>query len=132
MIATLAKRFTFDAAHCLPRLPAGHKCQRLHGHTYEVEIVCRGSVDGETGFVIDYDDLAKAWSQIGPHLDHHYLNEIDGLETPSTENLVAWMFARFHAGRDTSYGIWNALDRIRIKESSTTWCEMTKVEWLAR
>jgi 6-pyruvoyltetrahydropterin/6-carboxytetrahydropterin synthase len=138
MFATLSKRFTFDAAHCLPKLGPDHKCHRLHGHTYEVEIVCRGKVD-ERGFVIDYDDLAKAWSQIHGLLDHRYLNEIDGLETPSTENLVAWMFKFAHNMNqfvaEHGYGLWDrvwpVLERIRIQESSTTWCEMSKVEWLA-
>jgi len=133
MIATLSKRFTFDAAHCLPRLPAGHKCARLHGHTYEVELVCRGQVDKETGFVIDYDDIAQAWVPICDRLDHRYLNEVPGLETPSTENLVAWMFSEMYVNQDGVFfkAIWPVLDRILIKESSTTWCEMTKAEWLA-
>ncbi len=96
MIATLAKRFTFDAAHCLPKLPAGHKCQRLHGHTYEVEIVCRGNADAR-GFVVDYDEIASVWRHIHDKLDHRYLNEIPGLETPSTEHLVAWMFDFIHS-----------------------------------
>lgn len=138
MIATLAKRFTFDAAHCLPKLGPDHKCHRLHGHTYQVEIVCRGHTD-DRGFVIDYDDLAKAWAMIHDLLDHRYLNEIEGLETPSTENLVAWMFKFAHNMNqfvtEHGYGLWDrvwpVLDRIRIKESSTTWCEMSKVEWLA-
>ena len=137
MIATLAKRFTFDAAHCLPKLDPGHKCHRLHGHTYEVEIVCRGQVD-EKGFVIDYDDIAKAWVPMHSVLDHHYLNEIAGLETPSTENLVAWMFKWLRESVEpdaladsAERTVWNVLERIRIKESSTTWCEMSKAEWLA-
>jgi 6-pyruvoyltetrahydropterin/6-carboxytetrahydropterin synthase len=131
-MATLAKRFTFDAAHCLPRLPAGHKCANLHGHTYEVELVCRGKVD-DVGFVIDYDVIAMAWRPVHDQLDHRYLNDIPGLETPSTEHLVAWMFRWFHEHTELDPGqaFWPVLHSIRIKESSTTWCEMTKVEWLA-
>lgn len=140
MIATIAKRFTFDAAHCLPKLGPDHKCHRLHGHTYEVELVCRGPVD-EHGFVIDYDEIARAWAPLHEALDHRYLNEIPGLETPSTEHLVAWMYQRWHVAaaaasvlerpRSAPHLFWNVLDRIRIKESSTTWCEMSQVEWLA-
>jgi 6-pyruvoyltetrahydropterin/6-carboxytetrahydropterin synthase len=137
MIATLAKHFTFDAAHCLPNLGPNHKCHRLHGHTYEVELVCRGQVD-ERGFVIDYDDIAQAWGPIYRTLDHQYLNEIAGLETPSTEHLVAWMFRWLHESvspgavhESAERTVWGVLDRIRIKESSSTWCEMTKVEWMA-
>jgi 6-pyruvoyltetrahydropterin/6-carboxytetrahydropterin synthase len=133
MMATLSKRFTFDAAHCLPKLPDGHKCKRLHGHTYEVELVCRGQVDKETGFVIDYDAIALAWQPFHDRFDHRYLNEIHGLETPSTENLVAWIFSEMYVNQDGVFfkAVWPVLDRIRIKESSTTWCEMTKSEWLA-
>lgn len=138
MIATLSKCFTFDAAHCLPKLGPTHKCHRLHGHTYEVEFVHRGVVD-ENGFVIDYDDIAATWSHLHNALDHRYLNEIDGLETPSTENLCAWMFDFIRSfavladgrGNGIHDRVWSTLDRIRIKESSTTWCEMTKAEWIA-
>lgn len=129
MIATLSKRFTFDAAHCLPKLPPGHKCARLHGHTYEVEIVCRGKV-GDNGFVIDYDDIATAWAPIHHALDHRYLNEISGLEQPSTENLIAWIFAYLHNSKSGA-AVWDVLSGIRVMESSTTWCEMSKQEWLA-
>src|SRR5690242_13431333 len=95
MIATLSKRFTFNAAHCLPKLPPGDKCASLHGNTYEVEIVCRGHTKDD-GFVIDYDDIARSWQDIHDRIDHKYLNDIEGLEQPSTENLVAWMFKFFH------------------------------------
>jgi 6-pyruvoyltetrahydropterin/6-carboxytetrahydropterin synthase len=120
MIATLAKRFTFDAAHCLPKLGPDHKCHRLHGHTYEVELVFRGRVQ-ENGFVVDYDKIAEAWQPIHDELDHRYLNDVPGLETPSTEVLCGWMWKRLE--------MWNDLVKIHIKESSTTWCEMTRAEY---
>lgn len=121
----IAKRFTFDAAHCLPRLPAGHKCSRLHGHTYQVEIVLQGEPD-DRGFVADYDDIAKAWAPINAVLDHSYLNEITGLETPSTEILVGWIFDKLLAAPFASL-----LYAIRVAESSTTWAEMTAREFAA-
>lgn len=121
MIATLAKRFTFDAAHCLPKLAPDHKCHRLHGHTYEVELVFRGEV-GDDGFVIDYDKIAEAWQPIHDALDHRYLNEVPGLETPSTEMLCQWILRRLDQ--------WASLVRVHVKESSTTWCEMTRKDSL--
>jgi len=117
MIATIAKRFTFDAAHHLPTVPADHKCHRMHGHTYEVELVFRGDI-GANGFVVDYADIAEAWQPIHDALDHRVLNDVPGLEIPSTEILAAWILDRL--------SIWNQLVRVRINESSTTWCEMER------
>lgn len=132
MITTIAKRFTFDAAHCLPLLPDGHKCKRMHGHTYEVEIVLRGKVDPASGMLLDYADIATSWSEIHEAVDHRVLNEVPGLEVPTTENLVAWIIKRFYDDtRDHEGGFWTLLHSVRVKESSTTWCEMSKVEWLA-
>ena len=130
MIATIAKHFTFDAAHFLPLVPADHKCHRMHGHTYEVEIIVTGPI--VNGFVVDYEDIATAWAQISDLVDHRVLNEIPGLENPSTENLIAWMFQRIMLGWDQSLDtLRNNLSAIRIKESSTTWCEISARNWLA-
>jgi 6-pyruvoyl-tetrahydropterin synthase len=97
----------------------------------EVELVLRGMV--VDGFVVDYADIATAWQSVHDELDHRYLNEVSGLDVPSTENLVAWMFRWFYTvhKRDGALRFWDVLERIHIKESSTTWCEMTKAEWLA-
>lgn len=114
MIATIAKTFTFDAAHHLPNLPDGHKCKRMHGHTYRVTLILRGPVNQETGFVVDYDEIASTWALLHETLDHHLLNEVPGLEVPSTENLVAWIINRLYLP---------GLIRVRVEESSTTWCE---------
>lgn len=140
MITTIAKRFTFDAAHHLPTMPEGHKCRRMHGHTYEVELVLRGQVQ-PSGILVDYGAIAEVWEPINAVLDHHTLNEIEGLEIPTTENLVGWIYAWFYKRSRDSKGdmrltnegwlVWNHLHSIRIKESATTWCEMSKVEYLA-
>lgn len=116
----IAKHFTFDAAHCLPLMPDGHKCQRLHGHTYTVEVQIVGKVkpDG-SGIVVDYDDMAKIWAPLHVALDHRYLNEVPGLECPTTENLVAWIVERLapaFRGHDNVYEL-----RVKVAESSTTW-----------
>lgn len=96
LTATIWHRFRFDAAHQLNRLPEGHKCKRLHGHSYVVELELRGPVD-RRGFVADYDDLAIAWAPLHEDLDHYFLNEVPGLEVPSTEILATWMLCRLRA-----------------------------------
>lgn len=114
---TLAKRFTFDAAHRLDRLPPDHKCYRLHGHTYEVEIVLRGPVDPSTGFLVDYERISMAWKSVHDQLDHRFLNEVPGLEVSSTENLAAWILVLIGASLVHVHAV-------RVKESSSTWCEV--------
>jgi 6-pyruvoyltetrahydropterin/6-carboxytetrahydropterin synthase len=84
--------FTFEAAHHLPRVPEGHKCGRLHGHSYRVEVHVRGEVDPETGMVLDFADIQAAFAPLRDRLDHHYLNEIDGLDNPTSENLATWIW----------------------------------------
>jgi 6-pyruvoyltetrahydropterin/6-carboxytetrahydropterin synthase len=129
MIATIAKRFTFDAAHSLPSLPEHHKCHRLHGHTYLVEIVLRGEMKPPAGFVVDYADIAKAWESIHELVDHRHLNvDVPEIGEPSTENLAVWMIGRLlqHPMMKTgARGERTLLHSVRIKESSTTWCEVT-------
>jgi 6-pyruvoyltetrahydropterin/6-carboxytetrahydropterin synthase len=86
--------FHFDAAHKLPNVPKGHKCGRLHGHTYNVHIYISGPVDTEFGWVMDFRDIKKTAGPVIEHLDHNYLNEIEGLENPTTENIARWLWAR--------------------------------------
>lgn len=132
MIATIAKRFTFDAAHRLDRLPPEHKCHRMHGHTYEVEFVVSGPIDAN-GFVVDYADIEAAWQPIFEAIDHRVLNEVPGLEVPTTENLCAWMFARIAEDRRPELAkVQTMLASVRIRESSTTWCQVSALEWFTR
>lgn len=137
MIAIISKRFTFDAAHRLDTLPSDHKCFRLHGHTYEVEFTIAGPVDAR-GFVIDYAELERLWQPLHAVLDHHYLNDVPGLEAPSTENMAAWLWVAMNqALRDPAvlgypqhaalslpepHGL--ALSEVVLWESSTTCCTM--------
>lgn len=88
------REFTFEAAHRLPHVPAGHKCARLHGHSFRVEVHVEGDVDPETDMVIDFADLKAAFAPLHERLDHHYLNEVDGLENPTSENLARWIWER--------------------------------------
>lgn len=117
----IAKTFDFDAAHHLPHVPDGHKCKRLHGHTYRVEVMCEGEIDAR-GMVIDYAEIAKAWAPVDRLLDHRYLNEIPGLENPTTEVLAPFIL-RILAGHPV---VGPVLSAVRVYESSTTYCEATR------
>ena len=92
----LRKTFPFEAAHLLPHLPKAHKCRRLHGHSFVVEIVIEGECDPKLGWLMDYADISAAFKPILDRLDHYYLNEISGLENPTSENLAAWIWKRLH------------------------------------
>jgi queuosine biosynthesis protein QueD len=88
----ISKRFTFDAAHQLPAVPDDHKCRRLHGHTYQVWVHVSGPVSHEFGWIADFGDIKGAWKPLDARLDHHFLNEIPGLENPTAEVLAAWIW----------------------------------------
>lgn len=90
----LRKSFQFEAAHFLPHLPPAHKCRRIHGHSFEVEIAVRGEMDPRLGWLLDYADLAAAFKPIWEQLDHNFLNEIEGLENPTSENIALWIWTR--------------------------------------
>jgi 6-pyruvoyltetrahydropterin/6-carboxytetrahydropterin synthase len=86
------KIFTLEAAHRLPNVPEGHKCARLHGHSFRVEVRVRGEVDAHTGWVMDFADIKAAFQPVFDQLDHHYLNDVPGLENPTSENLARWIY----------------------------------------
>ena len=88
------KVFQIEAAHRLPRVPAGHKCARLHGHSFRIEIHVEGEPDPAFGWVMDFADLKVAFQPLYDQLDHHYLNDIEGLENPTSEQLARWIFER--------------------------------------
>jgi 6-pyruvoyltetrahydropterin/6-carboxytetrahydropterin synthase len=88
------KEFRFEAAHRLPNVPAEHKCARLHGHSFRVEVHVRGEVDEAVGWVRDFSDLKAAFEPLHEQLDHRYLNEIPGLENPTSEVLARWIWQR--------------------------------------
>jgi len=94
--AEIFKEFSFEAAHRLPYVPDGHKCARLHGHSYRVEIHVDGAVDPLNGWVMDFGDLTAAFEPLRDRLDHYYLNEVEGLENPTSENLTRWIWQRLH------------------------------------
>ena len=88
------KIFTLEAAHHLPNVPANHKCRRLHGHSFRIEIHVAGPVQAEAGWIMDFADVTRAFNPVYEQLDHHYLNEIEGLENPTSENISRWLWDR--------------------------------------
>jgi 6-pyruvoyltetrahydropterin/6-carboxytetrahydropterin synthase len=94
MKVELRKTFQFEAAHKLPNVPADHKCARLHGHSFRVEVVAAGTCDPRLGWLMDYADISAAFKPILDRLDHYYLNEIPGLENATSENIAKWIWDR--------------------------------------
>lgn len=94
MKTTIVRELRFEAAHRLPHTPPGHKCRRLHGHSFRAEIHVHGDVHPETGWVMDFADITRACAPVLTLLDHHYLNEVEGLENPTSENLARWLWDR--------------------------------------
>ncbi|WP_442799966.1 6-carboxytetrahydropterin synthase QueD [Nocardia sp. NBC_01730] len=88
------REFTFEAAHRLPNVPEGHKCARLHGHSYRVQVHLKGEIDPSSGWFMDFGDLKVAFKPIEAQLDHYYLNDIEGLENPTSEVLARWIWTR--------------------------------------
>ena len=94
MKVELRKTFQFEAAHKLPNVPADHKCARLHGHSFRVEVVVSGECDPRLGWLMDYADISEAFKPLLERLDHYYLNEVPGLENATSENLAKWIWDR--------------------------------------
>lgn len=94
MFVRLIKSFTFEAAHRLPTFPDGHKCRRLHGHSFRVEVAVAGNVDPAKGYLVDYGEIKAACEPLRMQLDHQFLNEIDGLANPTAELLAKWIWDR--------------------------------------
>lgn len=94
MKVLLTHEFRFEAAHRLPEVPEGHKCARLHGHSFRVEVAVRGPVDARSGWFVDYQQIHDAWAPLDAALDHRYLNEVAGLDNPTSERLARWIWER--------------------------------------
>jgi 6-pyruvoyltetrahydropterin/6-carboxytetrahydropterin synthase len=88
------KIFRIEAAHLLPNVPPGHKCARLHGHSFAVELVVAGEPGEHSGWVMDFSEIKTAFQPLYDQLDHHYLNDIEGLHNPTSENLAIWIWQR--------------------------------------
>ena len=86
------RSFTLESAHRLPHVPPGHKCARVHGHSFRVELHVAGPVDPHLGWVMDFAEVKQAFEPLFQRLDHHYLNDVPGLENPTSENLARWIW----------------------------------------
>jgi 6-pyruvoyltetrahydropterin/6-carboxytetrahydropterin synthase len=109
------KRFQIEAAHRLPNVSPGHKCARLHGHSFGVEIHVSGTPDAQTGWIMDFADIKSAFAPIFAELDHHYLNEIVGLDNPTSERLAEWIWNRLKPTLPL-------LSKIVVHETCTSGC----------
>ena len=109
------KDFSLESAHRLPNVPPGHKCANLHGHSFAVRIVIAGEPDPQTGWIVDFSDIKQAFAPVHKLLDHQYLNDVPGLDNPTSENLAKWIWRELQpriAG----------LSRVEIKETCTSGC----------
>ena len=111
----LFKEFTFEAAHRLPGVPENHKCARLHGHSYRVEVHVSGEVDPSSGMVMDFADIKVAFAPIRDRLDHYYLNEVEGLSNPTSENLARWIWRHLRPMLPELY-------KVVVRETCTSGC----------
>jgi len=109
------KEFSIEAAHWLPYVPEGHKCRRLHGHSFRIEIHAKGAVDAQFGWVMDFAELKAAFQWIEDRLDHRCLNDIEGLENPTSENLARWIWLRLKPSMPE-------LSQVVVRETCTSGC----------
>lgn len=111
----LYKVFSIEAAHRLPHVPEGHKCRRLHGHSFRIEIHVSGPVEPETGWVMDYAEISRIAGPVIERLDHNCLNDIPGLENPTSENLAIWLWRQLQTALP-------GLSAIAVAETCTAGC----------
>lgn len=112
----IVQAFAFEAAHRLPNVPETHRCHRLHGHSYRVELELSGPVNARTGFVVDFFDVEQAFGPLLARLDHHCLNDIPGLENPTAENIAVWIWTRMKEPLPQ-------LSAVRVFETPHSWAE---------
>lgn len=112
------KEFNFEAAHRLPNVPEGHKCSRLHGHSFLVQVHVGGELDPDMGWVMDFSEIKALVKPVIMELDHYYLNEIEGLENPTSENIARWIWNRLKPEL-------SGLSKVVIRETCTSGCVYT-------
>ena len=111
----ISKTFNIEAAHRLPHVPKGHKCERLHGHSFRITLHVTGEVDPQLGWIVDFAELTQAFAPLHAILDHHYLNEVPGLENPTSENLARFVLERVKLERAK-------LAAVSVEETCTSRC----------
>ncbi|HMB59205.1 MAG TPA: 6-carboxytetrahydropterin synthase QueD [Xanthomonadales bacterium] len=107
--------FQIESAHRLPHVPEGHKCARIHGHSFRIEVHVSGPVGETTGWVMDFADLKRAFQPLFDQLDHNYLNDIEGLENPTSENLARWIWQRLNP-------VLPGLAKVAVQETCNAGC----------
>ncbi len=107
------KQFTFDSAHFLPRVPLGHKCKALHGHTYRLVVYIEGDIDQNTGWVMDFAAVKDCVEPVVKSIDHQLLNNIEGLENPTCEAIAIWLW-------DKIKPVLSGLSKIELHETPTS------------
>lgn len=107
------KEFTFDAAHFLSKVPADHKCRQLHGHTYHLTVFIEGDILPDLGWVEDYGDIKKKVKSVLSLIDHKYLNDVPGLENPTCELMIIWLWNKLTP-------LLPNLKRLELKETPTS------------
>jgi 6-pyruvoyltetrahydropterin/6-carboxytetrahydropterin synthase len=112
----ISQAFRFEAAHRLPNVPTNHRCHRMHGHSYRIELVLTGPVDPHTGFVVDFFDVEEAFGPLLKSIDHHCLNEVPGLQNPTAENIAIWIWDRTKPRLPQLSGV-------RVYETIDCWAE---------
>ncbi len=115
------KQFRIEAAHRLPNVPAGHKCARLHGHSFVIELQVTGEPDAHSGWVMDFSQIKAAFQPLYDVLDHNCLNEIDGLANPTSEQLAIWIWNRLKPTLQQ-------LSQVEVQETCTSGCRYTGLE----
>src|SRR5205085_11089052 len=108
--------FDFEAAHRLPNVPLDHRCYQMHGHSYGVELELEGPIDPATGFVVDFFDIENAFAPLLVILDHHCLNEIEGLDNPTAENIAIWIWEQVKP-------VLPQLSVVTVRETKDCWVE---------
>jgi 6-pyruvoyltetrahydropterin/6-carboxytetrahydropterin synthase len=116
MFVRLTKSFAFEAAHHLPTFPAQHKCRRLHGHSFRFDLIVEGEVDPQKGYLVDYGYIKRIADPFVQQLDHNYLNEIEGLSNPTSENIAHWLWEKLKP-------ILPQLAAVIVHETCTSVCE---------
>lgn len=111
----ISKTFNIEAAHRLPHVPAGHKCARLHGHSFRITLHVTGEVDPKLGWIVDFAEITAAFAPLHALLDHQYLNEVPGLENPTSENLARFVLERVQLAH-------GKLAAVSVEETCTSRC----------
>jgi 6-pyruvoyltetrahydropterin/6-carboxytetrahydropterin synthase len=109
------KQFSIEAAHWLPNVPADHKCRRMHGHSFQIQVYVRGPVDAHLGWVLDFAEIKAAFAPVEDEIDHRCLNDVVGLENPTSENLARWLWMRLRPALPL-------LSKIIVQETCTSGC----------